>query len=34
LFSRTGFTEPLQTEATSQGVLLFGLDDLLDVEAK
>jgi AAA+ ATPase superfamily predicted ATPase len=29
LFSRTGFTEPLQAEAAAQGVLLFGLDDIL-----
>ena len=29
LFSRAGFTEPLQAEAADQGVLLFGLDDLL-----
>ena len=34
LFSRAGFTEPLQAEAAGQGVLLFGLDDLLGVEAK
>jgi hypothetical protein len=30
LFSRAGFTETLQAEAASQGVLLFGLDDILD----
>lgn len=29
LFSRSGFTEPLQTEAASQGVLLFRLEDLV-----
>ena len=32
--SRAGFTEPLQAEAAGQGVLLFGLDDVLGVEAK
>jgi hypothetical protein len=34
LFSRAGFTEPLQTEAVGQGVLWFGPDDLLGAEAK
>jgi len=34
LFSRAGFTEPLQAEAAGQGALLFGLDDLLGVEAR
>lgn len=29
LFSRSGFTEPLQTEAASQGVRLFGLEDVV-----
>ena len=34
LFSHTDFAEPLQAEATAQRVLLFGLDDVLGVEAK
>jgi len=34
LFSRTGVIQPLQAEATSQGALLFGLDDVLDAETK
>jgi len=34
LFARAGFTEPLQAEAAGQGVLLFGLDDLLGEEAR
>lgn len=29
LFSRSGFTESLQAEAASQGVFLFGLEDVL-----
>ena len=29
LFSRAGFTEPLQAEAVKEGVLLFGLDEIV-----
>jgi hypothetical protein len=29
LFSRAGFTEPLQAEAVKEGVLLFELDEIV-----
>jgi AAA+ ATPase superfamily predicted ATPase len=32
LFSRAGFTEPLQQQAAAEGVLLLGMDDVLQVK--